>query len=115
MKKITFLFNVLAAIIAVTILQACAHTPATQCAKPTLNPPSGTGQPVTVTIATATVDAYLRYTLDGTDPSSGPSPNGTVIPAQSGQVPAPDVFGRTLKAIGCKTGMSDSPIASGKY
>ena len=113
MKKITFLFNVLAAIIAVTILQACAHTPATQCAKPTLNPPSGTGQPVTVTIATATVDAYLRYTLDGTDPSSGPSPKGTIIPAQSGQVP--DVFGRTLKAIGYKAGMTDSPIASGKY
>ena len=113
MKKITLSFNVLAAIIAVTILQACARTPATQCAMPTLTPPNGNGQPVAVTIATTTAGAQLRYTTDGTDPSSGPSPNGTIIPAQSGQVP--DVFGRTLKAIGYKTGMTDSPIASGKY
>jgi hypothetical protein len=44
MKKITLSFDVLAAIIAVTMLQACASpavTPATQCKTPTLNPEKG--------------------------------------------------------------------------
>ena len=52
-------------------LQACATkavspaAPATQCAKPTLTPPNGSGQagpPIKVTIATATQGAHLRYT-----------------------------------------------------
>jgi len=114
MKKITLSFNVLAAIIAVTILQACASITGTQCAcaKPTLTPPGGTAG--TVTISTTTKGAYLRYTLDGTIPTCGSSGNGTLIPAQSGAV---DVFGRTLKlqAIACKAGCADSPIAVGNY
>ena len=74
MKKITLSFEVLAAIIAVTILQACAGTTTTtQCAKPTLTPPgySGPVHRVTVTIRTATTGAYLRYTLDRSTPTGG--------------------------------------------
>jgi hypothetical protein len=112
MKKITLSFDVLAAIIAVTVLQACASTTGTQCvcAKPTLTPPGGTDG--TVTICTTTKGAYLRYTLDGTKPTGGSSGHGTLIPAQCGSV---DVFGRTLKALAYKTGCADSPIAVGYY
>jgi hypothetical protein len=119
MRKITLSFKVLAAIIAVTILQACATKavgPATQCAKPTLTPPNGSGQagpPIRVTIATATQGAHLRYTLNGTAPSGSSGSNGTLIPAQQGVVP--DVFGRTLRAIAFKPGLTDSPIAGGNY
>jgi hypothetical protein len=126
MKKITLSFNVLAAIVAVTILQACANTtggPATQCAQPTLTPPGASAAPpgstIPVTIRTATTGAYLRYTLDGSIPTCGSSGHGTTIPAESGTVPVPipTVFGRTLKlqAIACKTGLTDSPIAVGYY
>ena len=121
MKKITLSFNVLAAIIAVTILQACASTavgPATQCATPTLTPPSATGprgSTITVTIATTTTGAYLRYTDDGSTPTGGSSGHGKLIAAQSGPVPV--VFGRTLKleAIAFKPGLTDSSIAVGNY
>jgi len=74
MKKITLSFEVLPAIIAVAILQACATTTTTtQCAKPTLIPPllSGPVHSVTVTITTATTGAYLRYTIDGSTPTGG--------------------------------------------
>jgi Chitobiase/beta-hexosaminidase C-terminal domain len=124
MKNITLSFEVLAAIIAVTILQAFASTSATaaaaatQCAKPTLTPPSVSGpvHSVTVTIATATTGAYLRYTLDGSTPTGGSSGHGTLIKAASGKVtftfgPA----GKTLKAITYKAGWVDSLIASGNY
>ena len=120
MKKITLSFDVLAAIIAVTILQACTSTLTstltTQCATPTLNPVTASGpkgQKVTVTIRTSTTGAYLCYTDDGSTPTDGSSPHGTVIKAQS--APVPVVFGRTLKAIAFKSGWSDSPVADGKY
>jgi len=119
MKKITLSFDVLAAIIAVTILQACAHTTgglASQCAKPTLTPSTETGpagRPITVRISTATMNAYLRWTDDGTIPTCGSSGHGKLINASSG--PAPTVFGRTLRAIACKTGLTSSPISVGNY
>jgi len=70
-----------------------------------------------VTIATTTKGAYLRYTLDGTKPTGGSSGHGTLIPAQSGRVPVPCVFGRTLKlqAIAYKAECADSPIGVGYY
>ena len=118
MKKTTLSFEVLAAIIAVAVLQACTTTTAkSQCAKPTLDPSSGSGHAgstIRVTIATATLGAKLRYTTDGSTPTGG---HGTLIAAQSGSAPVPCVFGRTLKlqAIAFKPGLTDSAIAVGYY
>jgi hypothetical protein len=118
MEKITLSFAPLAAIIAMTILQACAGTAGTRCAKPTLIPSDATHATtqVRVTIATATEGAYLRYTLDGSTPTGGPSGNGTQIPAAKGSV----VFTvgpreKTLQAIAYKEGLADSSIAIGTY
>src|SRR4029077_2207799 len=89
MKTTIFSFAVLAAIIAVTILQACAATTTTtQCAKPALTPPGASGnvRNVTVTIKTATAGAYLRYTLDGSTPTGGSSGHGTRIAAAGGEI-----------------------------
>src|SRR5438309_5861133 len=98
MKKITLSLNVLAAIVVATVLQACAgKAVTTQCVKPTLAPATETGpwgRPITVRISTATMNAYLRWTDDGTTPSCGSSGHGNTINASSG--PAPTVFGRTL-------------------
>jgi hypothetical protein len=120
MKTTIFLFKVLAAIIAVTILQACAGTPGivgTQCAQPTLNPSGSGGVPtVTVTIRTATTGASLRYTLDGSAPTGGPTGHGTLIAAASGKVTVSTTLrGKTLKAIAFKAGLANSLIAVGTY
>jgi Chitobiase/beta-hexosaminidase C-terminal domain len=114
MKKIILSFELLAAIIAVTILQGCAATTTTtQCAKPTLTPPGGTFgvRRVTVTIRTATTGAYLCYTIDRTTPTST---HGNKILASSGQV----TFGighKQLRAIAYKAGWTTSLIAVGDY
>jgi len=120
MKKITLPLEVLATIIAVTILQACAGTTTTtQCAKPTLTPAGvhAAVHTVTVTIKTATTGANLRYTIDGSTPTGGPSGHGTRIAAASGQVTITRIgaTGRTLKAIAYKAGWVDSLIAIGQY
>jgi hypothetical protein len=117
MKTTIFSFQLLAAIIAATILQACAGTPGiagTQCAQPTLNPPERGGSPtVTVTITTATTGAHLRYTLDGIAPTAG---HGTLIAAASGKVTVSTTLrGKTLKAIAFKAGLANSLIAVGTY
>ena len=116
MKKITLSFEVLAAIIAVAILQACATTTTTakcQCAKPTLNPPSASdvaGKLITVRISTTTDGAKLRWTLTGNTPTNGS------IPAKTGYVPLRiEVFGRTLTATAYKPGCADSLPAQGIY
>ena len=115
MKKIPLSFEVLPAIIAVAILQACAAT-TTQCAKPTLLPRglSGPVHCVTVTIKTATTGAYLRYTVDGSTPTGGPSGHGTKIAAASGKVTL-SIGHKTLKAIAYKAGWLDSLVAVGTY
>ena len=123
MEKITLSFAALATIIATTILQACAGTSgtaATQCAKPKLTPSDARHAitSVTVTIATATTGAYLRYTLDGSTPTGGSSGNGTEIAAASGTVSVEfgvGPGGTTLKAIAYKAGLADSLIAVGNY
>ena len=78
----------LAVIIAMTACASTGGNAATQCAKPTLTPPDAgnTITSVTVTIATSTKGAYLRYTLDGSTPTAGSSGNGTEITASKGTV-----------------------------
>ena len=119
MKKIAVSVNVLAAIIAVAILQACASTVVrTQCATPKLDPDGGSGpagSSIRVRITTAMPPgANMRYTTDGNKPTSS---YGTLIPAQSGYVPIPCVFGRTMKlqAIAFKPGWTPSAIGVGYY
>src|SRR6059036_3451813 len=95
MRKITRSFAGPAAIVAMTILQGCAGTSGTQCAKPTLTPSDATRATtsLTVKIATPTAGAYLRYTLDGSTPTGGPSGNGTQIAAAKGRVTVEFGFG----------------------
>jgi hypothetical protein len=123
MEKVTLSFAAVAAIIAMTIPQACVGTrgmAGTQCAKPTLTPSDASHAitSVTVTIATATPGAYLRYTLDGSTPTGGSSGNGTQIAAAKGEVTVEfgvGPNGTTLKAIAYKAGLADSLIAVGNY
>ena len=121
MEKISLSVAALAAIIAMTILLACAGAPATaatQCGKPTLIPSDATHATtyVTVKITTKTPGAYLRYTLDGSTPTGGPSGNGTEIAAATGTVLVTiGAQERTLKAIAYKPGFVDSPIAVAIY
>ena len=120
MEKIVLSFVTLAAIIALTACASTAGTAATQCAKPTLTPPdaANTTTSVTVTIATATKGAYLRYTLDGSTPTGGSLGNGTEIAASKGTVRVEfgvGSVGTTLKAIAYKEGLADSLIAVGNY
>ena len=120
MEKITLSFAALAAIIAMTIPQACVGTAGTQCARPTLTPSDASNAitSVTVTIATATSGAYLRYTLDGSTPTGGSSGNGTEIAAAKGEVTVEfgvGPRGTVLKAIAYKAGLDDSLIAVGNY
>ena len=115
------MFAALATIVATTILQACvgtSGTAVTQCAKPTLNPSDARHAitSVTVTIATATTGAYLRYTLDGSTPTGGLSGNGTQIEATSGKVSfRVGPREKTLKAIAYKPGLADSSITEAAY
>ena len=123
MEKITLSFIALATIIAMTILHACVGAPGmagAQCAKPTLTPSDASNAitSVTVKIATATPGAYLRYTVDGSTPTGGPSGNGTQIAAARGKVTVTFGLGpkgTMLKAIAYKAGLADSPIAEGNY
>ena len=69
---------------------------------------------VTVRVATKTAGAYLRYTLDRTNPTGGPSGHGKLIAASSGTV----TFGfghKQLRAIAYKAGWTTSLIAVGHY
>jgi len=118
MERITRSFAALAAIIAMTIPQGCVGTASTHCAKPTLTPSDATRATtsVTVKIATATAGAHLRYTLDGSTPTAGPSGNGTEIAAARGRVSfTVGPREKKLKAIAYKPGSADSSIAEATY
>jgi hypothetical protein len=110
MKTVTRLICTSAAL---TILLACSKMALTQCATPMLTPPSGTGHTgdqITVIIETKTQGAYLSWTDDGTPPTpTGPH----IIKASKGN--ALTVFGRTLRAMAFKTGLSNSNIVTGTY
>jgi len=118
MEKLSLSFAAPAAIIAMTILQACVSTAGTQRAKPTLAPSdaSRATTSVTVKVATATPWAYLRYTLDGSTPTGGSSGNGTEIAAACGRISfTVGPREKTLKVIAYKSGLADSPIAEATY
>ena len=79
-----------------------------QCAAPTFNPVAGTyGTTQTVTISTATSGASIRYTTNGTTPSS------TVGTVYSSAVSIN--ANTTLQAIAYESGMTNSAVASGNY
>lgn len=83
-------------------------TGSSQVAAPTYNPPAGSyGSAQSVTISTATSGATIRYTTNGTTPSSTV---GTVY-----STPVSISTTTTLKAIAYKTGMTDSTVTSGTY
>jgi hypothetical protein len=112
MKTLTW---IICAGVALTILSACEKKEAvTQCAIPTLDPSTKTGpagQDIRVTIETTTPGASLSWSDDPSKPPTHTGPH--IIPASKGV--APTVFGRTLKAMAFKTGLTDSPIAEGVY
>jgi parallel beta-helix repeat protein len=79
-----------------------------QCAAPTFTPAPGTYTSAqSVTIASATPGASIRYTTDGSTPTST---TGTLY---SG--PVTISVTSTLKAIAFKIGLSDSGVTSGTY
>jgi len=79
-----------------------------QCAAPSFSPAAGTYTTSTsVTITTATGGASIRYTTDGTTPSSTV---GTVYSS-----PVSITATCTLKAIAYKTGLTNSTVTSGVY
>ena len=99
--------------VALMILPACEKRAVDICATPTLTPPNGTGHtgdPINVTVETSTTDAKLSWTDDGTQPSPT---NGNIIKASKGV--APTVFGRTLKAMAFKAGLTNSGTVAGTY
>ena len=108
------LTGIICAGVALTILSACSKMALTQCATPTLTPPSGighNGDPIKVTIETKTLGASLSWSDDPTQP---PTPTGPhIIAAPKGD--AITVFGRTLRAMAFKTGLSNSNIVTGTY
>jgi hypothetical protein len=78
-----------------------------QCATPTFNPPAGTyGGTQSVTIASTTSGAEIRYTTDGSDPSGAST-------LYTGPVSVP--ASATLKAIAIKSGRTNSAIGSAAY
>jgi len=79
---------------------------------PAFNPvPSIYGDAQTISITSATADASISYTTDGSDPTST---NGTLI-ANGGSVSVSVNPATTLKAIAIKDGMVDSPVMAGEY
>lgn len=81
-----------------------------QVATPTLNPPGGTFSSTTnITVSTITSGATLRYTTDGSTPSTT---QGTVISSGS-SFPLPACT--TVRVIGYKTNYANSGIAANAF
>lgn len=78
-----------------------------QVATPVLNPgPGSYSAAVSVTITDATAGATIRYTLDGSTPTSG-------SPQYTGAISITST--RTLRVIALASGMTDSAVAGGLY
>ena len=109
------LTSIICAGVALTFLSACEKKGLdTQCAKPTLQPPDGSGHvndQIKVTIETKTLGASLSWSDDLNVPPTHTGPH--IINGPKGD--ALTVYGRTLRAMAFKTGLTDSPIAQGTY
>ena len=87
---------------------AAAYTIGPAVAAPTFTPAAGTyNSSQTVTIATTTAGASIRYTTDGSTPSETA---GTLYSA-----PVTVAATSTINAIAYKTGMIDSPVSTAAY
>lgn len=118
-KKLYGFFAILAVIVFTTfITSACdngnsdnGNTPDTNItqsvAKPTATPAGGNYTAVqTVSLATATPNAEIYYTLNGTNPTVNSTKYSSVITISAAT---------TLKAIAVKSGMNDSEILTESY
>lgn len=77
------------------------------CATPTFNPAEGTYTSAqNVEISTATEDATIYYTTDGTDPTTNSSVYSSAIAVSSTT---------TIKAMAVKDGLDNSSVASATY
>jgi|GEM_PF-1338986 len=82
-------------------------TPAQQAAAPTFTPAPGTyAAAQSVTIASATSGATIKYTTDGSTPTAA-------SPAYTGPINVASTT--TIKAIAIKSGMTDSAVSTGAY
>jgi chitinase len=82
-------------------------TPVNQVAAPTFNPAAGTYTTAqSITITCSTPDAVIRYTTDGSTPTSAST-------AYTGAIPIAKTT--TIKAIATKAGMADSIVVSSTY
>ena len=93
---------------------ANAYTLPSQVSTPSISPAAGQyTSPQTITISDSTSGATICYTVDGTTPTAngaGSCTHGTTYSGAFGQsIPA------TVKAIGSKSGDSDSAVASAAY
>ena len=80
---------------------------AQSAAAPTFDPPGGTyGEDITVSLATVTTGSVIRYTSDGSEPSTGSSLYSQPIAVS---------LSRTLRAVAFAPGYEDSDISSAAY
>lgn len=90
-----------------TLLATYPDATAPTAATPTFSPAPGTyPQQQFVTLSTATADAMVRYTTNGTDPTSSSTVYSAPIILSSTT---------TIKARAFKSGMTDSAVATGTY
>ncbi len=83
------------------------YTILTQCATPTFSPAAGTYTTTqTVTLSCATSGATIKYTLDGSTPTSSSATYSAALYVSSTT---------TVKAIAIKSGLTDSAVGSALY
>ncbi|OQA77064.1 MAG: hypothetical protein BWY32_02677 [bacterium ADurb.Bin243] len=84
------------------------NIPLPQVAAPVISPNGGTfSSTQSVTLTSATADAIIKYTLDGSTPSAS---NGSVYSTAISLIDS-----KTIKAIATKAGMTDSTVTSASF